>query len=244
MHSPSPVVFLVDVDNTLLDNDRIQDDLRRHLEREFGAACRDRYWAICEALMTELGYRDYLGALQRYRVEHPYQPHLNLMASYLVNYPFANRLYPGSLDVLERFRGRGRTVILSDGDVVFQPRKVERSGIREAVGGQVLIYIHKEEELDDVTRHYPAEHYVLVDDKLRILTAVKRAWGDHVTTVFPRQGKFAHDPRARATCPPPDLTVNRIDELLDVELAVLLRAGRATGEDMPEITNWKWGPKS
>ena len=234
-----PVVFLVDVDNTLLDNDRIQDDLMRHLEREFGAACRDRYWAICEALMTELGYRDYLGALQRYRVEHPHEPHLLSVSSYLVDYPFANRLFPGSLDVLKRFQDWGPTVILSDGDVVFQPRKVERSGIREAVGGQVLIYIHKEEELDDVTRHYPAEHYVLVDDKLGILTAVKQAWGDRVTTVFARQGKFAHDPRARATCPPPDLTVNRIDELLAVELTVLLRAGRATGEDMPEITNRK-----
>ena len=221
------VVFLVDVDDTLLDNDRIQDDLRRHLEREFGAACRDRYWAILEALMTELGYRDYLGALQRYRVEHPHEPHLLSMSSYLVDYPFANRLFPGSLDVLKRFQVWGPTVILSDGDVVFQPRKVERLGIREAVGGHVLIYVHKEQELDDVARHYPAGHYVLVDDKMRILTAVKQAWGDRVTTVFPRQGKFAHDPRALATYPPPDLTVNRIDELLDVELAVLLPAGRA-----------------
>jgi FMN phosphatase YigB (HAD superfamily) len=227
MTPPSPVVFLVDVDNTLLDNDRIQDDLRQHLEREFGAACRDRYWAILEALMAELGYRDYLGALQRYRVEHPHDPHLLSMSSYLVDYPFANRLFPGSLDVLKRFQVWGPTVILSDGDVVFQPRKVERSGIREAVGGHVLIYVHKEQELGDIARHYPAGHYVLVDDKLRILTAVKRAWGDRVTTVFPRQGKFAHDSTALATCPPPDLTVNRIDELLDVELAVLLPAGRA-----------------
>jgi FMN phosphatase YigB (HAD superfamily) len=227
----NPVVFLVDVDDTLLDNERIQDDFRRHLEREFGAACRDRYWAICEALMTQLGYRDYLGALQRYRVEHPHEPHLLSMSSYLVDYPFANRLFPGSLDVLKRFQVWGPTVILSDGDVVFQPRKVERSGIREAVGGHVLIYVHKEQELDDVARHYPAGHYVLVDDKPSILTAVKRAWGDRVTTVFPRQGKFAHDPRAQATCPPPDLTVNRIDELLDVELAVLFPAGRLEPPD-------------
>src|SRR5271169_732300 len=153
----SPTVFLVDVDNTLLDNDRIQADLRRHLEREFGAACRDRYWAILEQLFADLGYRDYLGALQRYRVEHPQDIHLLSMSSYLVDYPFANRLYPGALDVLERLCSWGQTVILSDGDVVFQPRKVERSGIFEAVDGRVLIYIHKEEELGDVVRRYPAE---------------------------------------------------------------------------------------
>ena len=186
-----PIVFLVDVDNTLLDNDRIQADLRRHLEREFGAACRDRYWTILEQLFADLGYRDYLGALQRYRVEHPQDIHLLSMSSYLVDYPFANRLYPGALDVLERLRSWGQTVILSDGDVVFQPRKVERSGIFEAVDGQVLIYIHKEEELGDVVRRYPAEHYVLVDDKPRILTAVKKVWGDRVTTILPRQGQFA-----------------------------------------------------
>src|SRR5678815_5328270 len=167
-----PIVFLVDVDNTLLDNDRIQDDLKRHLEREFGADCRDRYWAILEQLFTDLGYRDYLGALQRFRVEHPREPHLLSMSSFLVDYPFANRLYPGSLDVLEKFRSWGPTVILSDGDVVFQPRKVERSGIFEAVDLS-LIHIHKERELDDVEQRYPADHYVLVDDKLRILSTIK-----------------------------------------------------------------------
>ena len=216
------VVFLVDVDDTLIENDRIQDDIQRHLEREYGAAARERYWAIQEELMTELGYRDYLGALQRYRVEHPYQPHLNLMASYLVDYPFANRLYPGSLDVLERFRGRGRTVILTDGDVVFQPRKLERSGIYETVEGHVLIYIHKEEALADVERRYPAEHYVLVDDKLRILTAVKNAWTDRVTTVFVRQGQFAHDPKVVASYPPADVTIERISDLLDHDLRALV----------------------
>ena len=116
---PNPIVFLIDVDNTLLDNDRIQADLRLHLERVFGAASRDRYWAILEQLFAELGYRDYLGALQRYRVEHPTDIHLLTMSSYLVDYPFANRLYPGSLDVIERLRGWGQTVILSDGDVVM-----------------------------------------------------------------------------------------------------------------------------
>ena len=108
MLTPDATVFLVDVDNTLLDNDHIQADLKRHLEREFGAACRDRYWAILEDLFTELGYRDYLGALQRYRAERPREIHLLSMSSYLVDYPFANRLYPQSLDALERFRGWAR----------------------------------------------------------------------------------------------------------------------------------------
>jgi FMN phosphatase YigB (HAD superfamily) len=224
--TPNPVVFLVDVDNTLLDNDRIQDDLKRHLEREFGAASRDRYWAILEQLFSELGYRDYLGALQRFRVEHPQDIHLLTMSSFLVDYPFANRLYPGSLDVLERFRSWGPTVILSDGDVVFQPRKVERSGIFEAVEGNVLIYIHKEEALDDVERRYPADRYVLVDDKLRILDAVKRIWGDRVTTIFPRQGQYAHDSKAIAGYRPADVTVERIGDLLDYDLAALLSGER------------------
>ena len=217
--TPAPVVFLVDVDNTLLDNDRIQDDLKRHLEREFGALCRDRYWAILEALFVELGYRDYLGALQRYRTEHPHDVHLMAMSSYLVDYPFANRLYPGSLDVLEKLRASGPTVILSDGDVVFQPRKVQRSGIWEAVEGHVLIYIHKEEELDDVARRYPAQHYVLVDDKPRILAAVKAAWGERVTTIFPRQGQYARDAKAYR---PADLTIERIGDLLTHDLSELL----------------------
>ena len=217
--TPAPFVFLVDVDNTLLDNDRIQADLKRHLEREFGAVSRDRYWAILEALFVELGYRDYLGALQRYRVEHPQDVRLMAMSSYLVDYPFANRLYPGALDVLQRLRAWGPTVILSDGDVVFQPRKVERSGISEAVDGHVLIYIHKEEELEDVGQRYPAKHYVLVDDKPRILTAVKEVWRERVTTIFPRQGQYARDAKSY---PPADLTVERIGDLLTHDLPELL----------------------
>jgi len=217
----APVVFLVDVDNTLLDNDRIQDDLKRHIEREFGLASRDRYWAILEALFVELGYRDYLGALQRYRVEHPRDVRLMTMSSYLVDYPFANRLYPGALDVLERFRAWGPTVILSDGDVVFQPRKVERSGIAEAVEGHVLIYIHKEEMLDDVERRYPARHYVLVDDKPRILAAVKKAWGNRVTTMFPRQGQYARDAKLY---PAADLSVEHIGDLVTLDVSQLLPA--------------------
>jgi FMN phosphatase YigB (HAD superfamily) len=222
MTAPNQLVFLVDVDDTLLDNDRVQEDLKRHIERQFGAECRDRYWAIQEELFNELGYRDYLGALQRFRIEHPYDPHLVTVASFLVDYPFANRLYPGSLEVLERFRGWGQTVILTDGDVVFQPRKIERSGIFEAVAGHVLIYIHKEEALDDVERRYPAQHYILVDDKLRILTAVKKVWSDEVTTVFVRQGKYALDPAAMASYPLADVNVERISDLLGYGLATLL----------------------
>jgi len=219
-----PVVFLVDVDNTLIDNDHIAADLKRHLEREVGRERQERYWAIFEELRAELGYADYLGALQRYRVEHPRDPHVLTVSSFLVDYPFANRLYPNSLDVLERFRGWGPTVILSDGDAVFQPRKIERSGLQEIVDGDVLIYIHKERELDDVERRYPADHYVLVDDKLRILTAVKRVWEHRVTTLFPRQGHYAQDPQALATNPPADLTVERIGYLLAYDLPTLLAA--------------------
>ena len=222
MTPPHPVVFLVDVDDTLLDNDQIQDDLRDHLEVNCGAECRDRYWTIQEDLFCELGYRDYLGALQRYRLDNPRAPQLLTMASYLVDYPFADRLYPGALEVLARLRQWGPTVIVSDGDVVFQPRKVERAGIWKATEGQVLIYVHKELMLDDVAERYPARHYFFVDDKLRILTAVKRIWGNSVTTVFPRQGKYAHDAKALATYPRPDVTVDSIAELLETDIDKLL----------------------
>ena len=225
------VVFLVDVDNTLLDDDRIQADIKAYLERQYGAASRDRYWAILEDLFVELGYRDYLGALQRYRVEHPQDMHLLSMSSFLVDYPFANRLYPASLDVLERLRQWGPTVLLTDGDVVFQPRKVERSGLSEAVGSHVLIYIHKELALNDVEARYPALHYVFVDDKPRILAAVKEAWGARVTTVLPRQGQYAHDAKALATFAAPDVTVDRIGDLLDCDLDDLL-TGRPRFEAM------------
>jgi FMN phosphatase YigB (HAD superfamily) len=230
-----PIVFLVDVDNTLLDNDRIQNDLRNHLAQEFGPASRDRYWTILEQLFTELGYRDYLGALQRYRVEHPRDIHLLSMSSFLVDYPFADRLYPSALDVLKRLPEWGRTVILSDGDVVFQPRKVERSGLSGAVEGHVLIYIHKEEALDDVARRYPARHYVVVDDKPRILAAVKQAWGDRVTTVLPRQGQFALNPEVVASYPAADLTVERIGDLMSYDLPALL-SGRRPNTVSAEVT--------
>jgi hypothetical protein len=209
------LVFLFDVDNTLLDNDRVTADLRRYLEREVGGRRSERYWTIFEELRTELGYADYLGALQRYRLEYPYETHLLAVSTYLINYPFANRLFPNSLDVIDECKKLGPTVILSDGDVVFQPRKVERSGLFEAVEKNVLIYIHKERELADVERRYPAKHYILVDDKLRILTAIKQSWGSRVTTIFPRQGHYAHDEKEVAKYPPADVIVERIGDLLN-----------------------------
>ena len=208
-------VFLFDVDNTLLDNDAVQEDLSAHLEKEFGRAQRDRYWAIFETLRTELGYADYLGALQRYRLENLDEPQLLLMSSFLIDYPFANRLYADALEVLAHCRRSGPTVILSDGDVVFQPRKIRRSGLWDAVEGRVLIYLHKERMLDSVKRRYPASRYVMVDDKLRILTAMKDAWGSSLTTIFPRQGHYAHDPKESAAYPPADVTVERVGDLLE-----------------------------
>src|SRR5438309_3897949 len=226
MSSPSSrsahkIVFLFDVDNTLLDNDRVIADLRRHLDREVGPERAQRYWAIFEQLRNELGYADYLGALQRYRSEHPRDPRLLIVSNFLVNYPFANRLYPNSLDVIEHVKQWGRAVILSDGDVVFQPRKVERSGLSEAVNGNVLIYVHKEKELEDVEQRFPAKHYVMVDDKLTILTALKKSWGTRVTTVFPRQGHYAKDPKILSSYPAADLSIERIGDLLNYDLAAL-----------------------
>ena len=216
------IVFLFDVDNTLLNNDRVQADLDVHIGIEHGAAARNRYWEIFEALRSELGYADYLGALERYRLEDMHDPRLLRISNWLVDYPFADRVYPGALDAVKHAQKFAPVVILSDGDAVFQPRKVERSGIFEAVEGHVLIYIHKEQALDDIERRYPADHYVLVDDKLRILTAIKKIWGDRVTTVFPRQGQYAHDPNVIGVCPPADLTVERIGDLLDHDLPDLL----------------------
>ncbi len=215
MPQPAPIVFLFDVDNTLLDNDAVQGDLSAHLEREFGRAQRDRYWSIFETLRAELGYADYLGALQRYRLENLDEPQLLLMSTFLVDYPFANRLFPDALEVLAHCRRFGPTVILSDGDVVFQPRKVRRSGLWDAVEGRVLIYLHKERMLDAVRRRFPASRYVMVDDKLRILAAMKGTWGEALTTIFPRQGHYARDAKETAAYPPADVTVERIGDLLE-----------------------------
>ena len=215
------LVILFDVDNTLLDNDRVQSDLAEHLEHEYGAQARDRYQVIFEEIRAELGYADYLGALERYRVETMHNPRLLRMASWLVDYPFADRLYPGALDAVHHASGFGHPVVLSDGDAVFQPHKVVRSGIWPAFNDDVLIYIHKEQELDDVERLYPARHYVMVDDKLRILTAMKQVWGNRLTTIFPRQGHYATDIKALAEYPPADLAIDHIADLVRHDLSAL-----------------------
>jgi hypothetical protein len=217
------IVFLFDVDNTLLDNDRVTLDLKRHLEQQVGPERQQRYWDFFEQLRSELGYADYLGALQRYRIEYPRDPGLLTVSHFLVNYPFATRLYPDSLDAIEHVKRWGLAVVLSDGDVVFQPLKVERSGIWDSVEGKVLIYIHKEQELADVEQRFPADHYVLIDDKLRILTAVKNVWGSKVTTVFPRQGHYALDEKLVASLPSADINIDRIGDLLTLELSTFLK---------------------
>jgi len=217
-----PLAFLFDVDNTLLDNDAVERDYREHLIREAGPEATGRLWAVFEDLRSELGYADYLGALQRYRKDNLHDPRLLCLGGFLLDYPFAGRLYPGALEALAHAASLGTTAILSDGDVVFQPRKIDRSGIRRAVQGRVLVYIHKEDELADVEQFYPADRYVLVDDKLRILTAVKRIWGARVTTVFVRQGHYAHDPAILAEFPPADVTIDAIGDLLSLDSHALL----------------------
>jgi len=214
-------VILFDVDNTLIDNDRIASDLRRHLKERVGEACERRYWDIFEQLRTELGYADYLGALQRYRIEQPRDPKLLEVSYFMINYPFANRLYPQSLDAVDHAKQMGQAVILSDGDVVFQPRKVDRSGLYDTFEGHVLIYVHKEQQLDDVEAKYPADHYVMVDDKVRLLTAIKKYWGKRVTTVFPCQGHYALDEKQVAQFPKPDITIERIGEFVEYPLEKL-----------------------
>ena len=220
----SRAVFLFDVDNTLVDNDRVAADLQQHLQTRVGEGSAKRYWEIFEQLRSELGYADYLGALQRYRIEVPRDPKLLEVSYFMVNYPFANRLFPESLDAIEHARKCGIPVILSDGDVVFQPRKVDRSGLYEYFEGHVLIYVHKELELVDVEEKYPAKHYVMVDDKVRILAAIKNHWGKRVTTVFPRQGYYAHDAALVAQFPRPDITLERIGELQNYSLEEILAA--------------------
>jgi FMN phosphatase YigB (HAD superfamily) len=235
MTGSDEVVFLLDVDNTLLDNDRIVTDLDHHLAQEFGEESRNRYWNIFEALRQNLGYADYLGALQRYRVETMHDPRLLLMSSFLVDYPFAARVYPGALEVIGHLRRWGPTVILSDGDVVFQPRKIQRSGLWDAVEGRVLIYVQKEQMLQDVERRYPARHYVMVDDKLRILAAMKDVLGNRLTTVFPRQGHYALEPSNIAAYPSADLTIESIGELTMVDVSALLSVNDAhpAGKEKP-----------
>ena len=217
-------VFLFDVDNTLLDNDRVVDDLRSYLRTEVGLTKCERYWRIFEDLRSEVGFADYLGALQRYRAVYPYDMHLLSVSKYLIEYPFANRLFPNSIDAIRHVQQWGLAGLLTDGDVVFQPRKVERAGLYDAVQGQVLIYIHKEKALADVQAHYPAAHYIIMDDKLHLLAAIKKIWRGRVTTVFVRQGHYARDPKILSSVGPADLTIERIGDLLDYDQDQLVGA--------------------
>jgi len=212
------VVFLFDVDNTLLDNDAVTNDLREHLEREIGHERQERYWSLFEELRTEVGYADYLGALQRYRANYPRDLHVLTVSEFLLEYPFQDRLFFNARGVVEEVKQYATPVILSDGDVVFQPHKIRRSGLYDAFDGGVLIYVHKESELEDVAQRYPADHYFLVDDKLRILTAVKEVWGKQITTVFVKQGHYAHDEKAIMRYRAADYTIDRIADLVKLDL--------------------------
>jgi FMN phosphatase YigB (HAD superfamily) len=212
---PADVAFLVDVDNTLLDNGRVVADLRSHLRDAMGLVGERRYWEIFEELFRNPGFADYLGAFQRYGLEQPRDPRLFDVSLALLNYPFGERLYPRALDVVAGLRARAPMVIVSDGDVVFQPYKIKRSGLWDAAGGHVLIYIHKETMLDDIERRYPARRYVFADDKIYVLAAIKAIWKERVTTVFVRQGHYALDPAIVAASPPADVAIDTIGELLD-----------------------------
>ena len=227
MLSAGDIVFLLDVDNTLLDNDRFGADLGAHLQQAFGVAERERYWSIYNALRDELGYADYLAALQKFRVGLDDElPELLQMSAFVLEYPFAQRLYPQTLEAIAHLRTLGAVAVLSDGDVIFQPRKVQRSGIWDAVEGRVLIYPHKERMLDAIQRRFPASHYVMVDDKPQLLAAMKRALGAKLSTVFVRQGHYAAESLDTVIDPAPDLSIARIGDLLDCDLTGLLDAGR------------------
>jgi FMN phosphatase YigB (HAD superfamily) len=221
MNARDDIVFMFDCDNTLLDNDRVHDDLDGHLRGQFGQEGSERYWRIFEELRGQLGYADYLGALQRFRLDLQDDPRVLQLSGFLLDYPFASRLYPRALDAVKHCRAWGPTVVLSDGDAVFQPRKLERAGIWDAVEGRVLIYIHKESMLKEVTRRYPALQYVMVDDKLRILTAMKSVLADRLFTVFPRQGHYALDTIGNAALPPADLNIEHIGELTTYDFSRL-----------------------
>jgi len=212
---PADVAFLVDVDNTLLDNGAIVADLRRRIRDTAGAEGEQRYWAIFEELFRDPGFADYLGALQRYSLERPRDPRLFEISLFLLNYPFGECLYPRALDVIARLRTRAPVAIVSDGDVVFQPYKVKRSGLWDAAAGHVLIYIHKEQMLEDIERRYPARRYVMVDDKIYVLAAIKAIWKERVTTVFVRQGHYALDAKLVAASPPADVTIEAIGDLIE-----------------------------
>lgn len=215
MLNDGATVFLLDVDNTLLDNDRFTADLGERLESSFGAQERARYWDIFAKRRAALGLADYLGSLQEFRDGLDDNPKLLEMSLFLLEYPYASRLFPGALQAIARLRGLGLPVVLSDGDIVFQPRKIKRSGIWDAVEGRVMIYVHKEKVLDHMQRRYPAKHYVMVDDKANLLAAMKLALGARLTTVFVRQGHYAVSAESNSATPAPDLVIERIEDLIN-----------------------------
>ena len=211
------LVVLLDVDNTLLDNDRFGADLGARLEEAFGIAERDRYWTIYNKIRDDFGYADYLAALQLFRAGVEDDPDLLQMSSFLLEYPFADHLYPQALAAIDHLKGFSVPAILSDGDIVFQPRKIQRAGIWDAVDGQVMICLHKEQRLDAMQRFFPAHHYAMVDDKPKLLAAMKRVLGDRLTTIFVRQGHYALESAGKAIDPPPDLTIEHIGDLLALD---------------------------
>ncbi|WP_158744178.1 HAD family hydrolase [Acidisphaera sp. L21] len=223
----APLVFLVDVDNTLLDNDQFQDALKAHIAKVSGPAARDRYWEIQEHLFHSLGYRDYLGAFQTYRLERPEDVDAIWLSLFVVDFPYATLLYPGALELIAALRKLGRVVALTDGDAVFQPRKLQGAGLIEPLDRHIMICVHKEAEVAEIERRYPAERYVVIDDKIRLLTAFKKVWGNKVMTVFPRQGQFGLDTKVIAANPPADIDVDRIAQLLDGSILNRLRDGNS-----------------
>jgi len=219
-----PLVFLLDVDNTLFDNDGFAADLSARLEQDFGVLERDRFWSLYAARRERGGYADYLGTLQEFRSGHDFGQRLLQLSAFVLDYPFMKHLYPRALEAIAHLQSLGQPVVLSDGDVVFQPRKVQRSGIWDAVQGRVLIYLHKQWALDAVQRHYPADHYVMIDDKPQLLSVMKPLMGARLTTVFVRQGHYARETPAPSAGWPPDLTIERIGDLIGLDAAVF--AGR------------------
>ena len=219
MLNSDEVIFLLDVDNTLLDNDRFGADLGERLQQSFGASETRRYWAIFGRLREQLGLADYLGSLQTFRTGLDEHPDLLAMSEFLLEYPFAARLFPRALDAVAHLGELGRPVVLSDGDIVFQPRKIQRSGIWDAVEGRVMIYVHKERVLDQMQQRYPANHYVMVDDKPNLLAAMKTIMKNRLTTVFVRQGHYAVAAESKSVRPAPDMTIERIEDLINHHLS-------------------------
>ena len=215
------LVFLFDVDNTLLDNDGMKRDLGDYVRQTFGMGADDELWTLYEEERVKHGYADFLGTLERFRLAHLHDARVLQLANWVMDYPYIERLYPDALGVVRHVRQWGLPVILTDGDGVFQPHKLERAGLLSAFGGHVLNYVHKEQELNSVRRAYPAKHYVLVDDKLSLLNAVKKAWDDRVTTVFARQGHYANDANVLARSQPADIEIERIADLMDHDFSTL-----------------------